>query len=123
MKGALAFTVWSLALVAAVLLVARLWLDGAAWAWLAAAGALAFALQFGLNRALATWRRDPKRFVAGILLGATLRVFALAVAIGWVWVGNHEHPVAFLLGFAGFLCTMLMIEAGLENAGRAAPGT
>lgn len=115
MKGALAFTVWSLSLVALVLLVTRFWLDAGSWSWLAVAGLSAFAFQFGLNRALATWRRDPKRFVAGILLGAALRVAALAVAIAWVWVGKHEHPVAFLLGFAGFLCSMLMIEAGLES--------
>lgn len=123
MSRGLAFIVWSLGLVATVLLVARLWLDPGAWTWLAIAGAIAFGLQLALNRALGGWRKDPTKFVAGILLGAALRVVALCAAIGWVWVGDHEHPVAFLLGLAGFLGTMLVIEAGLENTGRTAANT
>ena len=91
-------------------------LERSSWTWLAAAGGIAFVAQLGLHLLLSRWRRDPQRFVRGILVGAVLRLLVVVTALVSVTVQGHPHPVALLLGLAGFLCGMLMVEASLDNS-------
>ncbi len=125
MRNSLTFAKAALGLIAVALAATWLLLDPASWRWVAIAAGIAMLVQGLLHLLLPKWRKDPKRFVAGILLGTTVRTLTLVVAIVWVWQTDHRHPVALLLGLAGFLFGLLLIEAGLENrraprAGRAA---
>ena len=49
-------------------------------------------------------------------MGAAARLAVVVVAVVWVAVRGHAHPLALLLGLAGFLFGMLLIEASLENS-------
>ena len=116
MRQTLVFSGVAFGLVVLVVLAAWPFLERSSWTWLVVAGAGAFAAQLLLHVVLSKWRTDPKRFVAGILLGAAARLAIVVTALVWVALRGHPHPVALLLGLAGFLCGMLMIEASLENS-------
>ena len=86
------------------------------WMAVVIAGGIALVLQVVLHVALSPWRRDPKRFLKAITVGAGARLILVVTALVWVSVREHTHPVAFMLGLAGFVCGLLMMEATLENS-------
>lgn len=122
MKQILVFGVSSLALVAAGLAVAWPLASREVWIWIAAAGGTAFVAQLALHLVLLKWRQNPENFFKAVVAGAALRFLMVAVGLTWVAVTEPAHPVAFLLGFVGFLFGMLLIESGLENTNRFRPG-
>jgi len=101
-----------------MLVIAVTWplLSAGAWLALVVAGAIAFGLQMVLHVALAPWRRNPKKFLKAIAAGASARLLVVVLALIWLAVRGHEHPVAFMLGLAGLVCALLMTEATLENS-------
>ena len=103
-------------LVAVITLAARPFMEQESWNWLLFAGLGAWVIQAALHLSLGGRRRDPKRFVGGVLIGAVARVVVLGAAVIWIAVAEHAHPLAFLFGLTGFLVAMLMIEASLENS-------
>lgn len=122
MKQILVFGVSSLALVVAALVVAWTLTSREVWVWLAAAGGTAFVAQIAVHLALQKWRQNPETFFKAVVAGAALRFLMVAGGLTWVAVTEPAHPVAFLLGFVGFLVGMLLIESGLENTNRFRPG-
>ena len=116
MRQTSAYAGLSFALVA--LVVALTWplLTAGPWMSVVAAGGIALALQVALHVALSPWRRDPKRFLKAIVAGASARFAVVVTALIWVAVRGHPHPVAFMMGLAGFVCGLLMMEATLENS-------
>lgn len=121
MRRVLVFGSAALALVVAALVVSWPLLNFEVWQWLAVAGGVAFAAQFGLHLVMLKWREDPKRFVRAVVIGAGGRLAVVAVGLTWVAVSAPTHPVVFMLGLVGFLFGMLLIESGLENANRNRP--
>lgn len=122
MRGVLVFGAGSLALVATTLAASWPFVSRDVWFWLAAAGGVAFAAQFGLHLALLRWREDPLRFVRAVVIGAGGRLAVVAGGLAWVAVSAPTHPVVFMLSLVGFLFGMLLIESGLENTNRYRPG-
>jgi hypothetical protein len=115
-RQTLVFTGVAAGLVVLVVLGAWPFLGGGSLTWLALAGAGAFAVQLALHLGLGRLRRDPRRFFVGVLVGSAARLLAVVAAVVWVALRAHPHPLALLLGLAGFLFGMLLIEASLENS-------
>ncbi len=118
MRQTWVFAAFALGLVAMVLLVARPLLGASGWTALAVAGMVGWSAQVALRLLLTPWRRDAKQFMKAIAAGAIGRMLVVAVAIVWVAVRGHAHPVLFLIGLAGFLFVLLMLEAFMENSKR-----
>jgi len=115
-KQTLAFAGLSVGLVVLVVAVTLPLLASGPWMALVAAGGMALAFQVALHVILSPWRRDPKRFLKAIVAGASARLVLIVMALIWVSVREHPHPVALMLSLAGFVCGLLMMEATLENS-------
>ncbi len=118
MRQTWVFAAFAFGLVALVLLATLPLLSADSWTWLAVAGGAALATQLVLRLSLTAWRRDARRFMRAIAAGAIGRLVIVAAAIVLVAVWEHPHPVVFLIGLAGFLFGLLMLEGLLENSKR-----
>ena len=125
MRDTLTFTAAAIGLVALGTGALALVVSAPARGSIVAAAVLALGLQMLLHFGLVRLRRDPKRFVAGILLGATARMAVVGTVLVVAWQGRLSHPVAFLLTLAGFLVALLVLESALDNFNlfRSARGT
>lgn len=84
--------------------------------WVAGGGA--WLLQLGAAGAWVRWGSSPTRFLAVMAWSAGARLLAIGAAGAAVWrLPDLLHPVSTLVGLAGYLFMMLLMEPMMLRAG------
>jgi hypothetical protein len=98
------------ALVGVTALALAPWLGPSRREGLWAAGAVALVIQVGSFALLVRWRGQTNRFLAA-WVGGTLARFTAVGLVAWAIVARGEpDPLTTLLGLAGYLFGMLLLE-------------
>lgn len=93
-------------------------LDPAARGGVAVAGIVALAVQLALFPAGRWIRRRPSGLLVGLAGGALVRMVVLAIAALWaVRSGDGSWRAGLVLGLAGFLFALLLLEAAFLGEG------
>lgn len=98
------------ALVVVTALALSPWLDPSRQGGLWAAGAVALVIQVGAFALLVRWRERMNRFLAAWVGGTLVRLAAVGLVAWAVFLRGEPDPLTTLLGLAGYLFGMLLLE-------------